>query len=139
MAQQPRGIRNNNPGNIVFSPSNNWQGQLPHAPQVEPRFSRFDTARNGIRALAKLLLNYRKVYGLRTVESLISRWAPSNENDTRAYAAAVSRDMGVPPQAGLHLDQNTLAALVTAIIRHENGQQPYSAELIGDAVREVLA
>ena len=97
------------------------------------------TCLSALRALAKLLLNYRKVYGLRTVESLISRWAPSNENDTRAYAAAVSRDMGVPPQAGLHLDQGTLSALVTAIIRHENGQQPYSAELIGNAVREVLA
>ncbi|MDN6861089.1 structural protein, partial [Pseudomonas sp. CAN2814] len=96
------------------------------------------TPQNGIRALAKLLLNYRKVHGLRTVESLIARWAPSNENDTRAYAAAVARELGVPPQAGLHLDQPTLAALVTAIIRHENGQQPYSAELIGNAVREVL-
>lgn len=74
MALQPRGIRNNNPGNIVWSARNNWQGQLPHDPQIEPRFCRFDTAHNGTRALAKLLLNYRKVYGLRTVESLIARW-----------------------------------------------------------------
>ncbi|WOT63232.1 structural protein [Pseudomonas aeruginosa] len=138
MALQPRGIRNNNPGNIVWSARNNWQGQLPHNPKIEPRFARFDTAHNGIRALAKLLLNYRKVYGLRTVESLIARWAPSNENNTRAYATAVARAMGVPPQAGLHMDQDTLAALVTAIIRHENGQQPYSAEQIAQAVREVL-
>lgn len=94
MALQPRGIRNNNPGNIVWSARNNWQGQLPHNPKVEPRFARFDTAHNGIRALAKLLLNYRKVHGLRTVESLIARWAPSNENDTRAYATAVARAMG---------------------------------------------
>nr|WP_237043559.1 hypothetical protein [Pseudomonas aeruginosa] len=43
--------------------------------------------------MAKLLLNYRKVYGLRTVESLIARWAPSNENNTRAYASAVARAM----------------------------------------------
>ncbi|OPD72823.1 structural protein, partial [Pseudomonas aeruginosa] len=26
MALQPRGIRNNNPGNIVWSARNNWQG-----------------------------------------------------------------------------------------------------------------
>ncbi len=38
MALQPRGIRNNNPGNIVWSARNNWQGQLPHDPQIEPRF-----------------------------------------------------------------------------------------------------
>ncbi|MBV5720082.1 structural protein [Pseudomonas aeruginosa] len=138
MALQPRGIRNNNPGNIVWSARNNWQGQLPHDPQIEPRFCRFDTAHNGTRALAKLLLNYCKVYGLRTVESLIARWAPSNENNTRAYASAVARAMGVPPQASLHLDQATLVALVTAIIHQENGQQPYSAEQIAQAVREVL-
>ncbi|HGY2308601.1 TPA: structural protein, partial [Pseudomonas aeruginosa] len=54
MALQPRGIRNNNPGNIVWSARNNWQGQLPHDPQIEPRFCRFDTAHNGTRALAKL-------------------------------------------------------------------------------------
>nr|WP_237043560.1 hypothetical protein [Pseudomonas aeruginosa] len=39
MALQPRGIRNNNPGNIVWSARNNWQGQLPHDPQIEPLLS----------------------------------------------------------------------------------------------------
>lgn len=139
MAQQPRGIRNNNPGNIVRSPSNPWKGELPHDAKVEPRFSRFDSAHNGIRALAKLLLNYRKLHGLRTVEGLISRWAPSNENDTKAYARAVAQEIGVPIQAPLHFDQATLGKMVTAIIRHENGQQPYSTEQIAAAVREVLA
>ncbi|HEP9155789.1 TPA: structural protein, partial [Pseudomonas aeruginosa] len=59
-------------------------------------------------------------------------------NNTRAYALAVARAMGVPPQASLHLDQATLVALVTAIIHQENGQQPYSTEQIAQAVREVL-
>lgn len=139
MALQPRGIRNNNPGNIDWSPRNNWKGQLPHDPKIEPRHCRFDTEHNGIRAIAKLLLNYRKLYGLRTVESLIARWAPSNENDTRAYAAAVARAVGVPARAGIRLNFETLVALVPAIIHHENGQQPYSVELIADAVRDALS
>lgn len=138
MSRLPRGIRNNNPGNIEYNPRNNWRGQLPHDVKVEPRFSRFDTPYNGIRALARLLLNYRKLHGLRTVEGLISRWAPSNENDTKAYARAVANRMGVSIQQPLHMDQNTLEQLVTAVIHHENGQQPYSAGLIADAVREVL-
>ncbi|CDM42403.1 structural protein [Ectopseudomonas oleovorans] len=139
MQTQPRGIRNNNPGNIDYNPRNNWQGQLPRDVKIEPRFACFDTAFNGIRALAKLLVNYRKIHGLRTVEGLISRWAPSNENDTKAYAHAVAAHLGVPIQAGIHLDQDTLEKLVTAIIRHENGQQPYSAELIASAVQAVQA
>lgn len=138
MGRQPRGIRNNNPGNIEYNARNNWRGQLPHDVKVESRFARFDTPYNGIRALARLLLNYRKLHGLRTVEGLISRWAPSNENDTRAYARAVATQMGVSIQQPLYLDQDTLERLVIAVIHHENGQQPYSTDLIAEAVREVL-
>lgn len=139
MQKQTRGIRNNNPGNIDYNPRNDWRGQLPPDPAVEPRFARFDSPLNGIRAIAKLLVNYRDKNGLRSVEALISRWAPSSENDTRAYARAVAAEVGVPSQIGIRLDQPTLEKLVTAIIRHENGQQPYPAELIANAVREVLA
>lgn len=139
MAEQPRGIRNNNPGNIDYNPRNTWRGQLPPDPAAESRFARFDTAQNGIRALAKLLTNYRKQYGLRTVEALIARWAPSNENDTRQYARAVATQLGVPITQPLRLDEPTLTGLVTAIIQHENGQQPYPITLIAEAVREALA
>lgn len=139
MAEQPRGIRNNNPGNIDYNARNTWRGQLPPDPAVESRFARFDTAQNGIRALAKLLANYRKQYGLRTVEALIARWAPSNENDTKQYARAVAAQLGVHIAQPLQLDPPTLERLVAAIIQHENGQQPYPAALIGAVVREVLA
>lgn len=139
MQKQTRGIRNNNPGNIDYNPRNQWRGQLPHDPQIEPRFARFDSPTNGIRALAKLLVTYRTKYGLRSVEGLISRWAPSSENDTRAYARAVAAEVGVPSQTILRLDPPTLEKLVAAIIHHENGRQPYPSELIADAVQEALA
>lgn len=138
MSQAPRGIRNNNPGNIDYNPNNAWRGQLPRDVKVEPRFARFDTPFNGIRALAKLLLNYRKIHGLRTVESLIARWAPSNENDTKAYARQVGQRMGISIYEPLTLNKATLQGLVTAIIWHENGQQPYSSELIADAIETVI-
>lgn len=139
MAEQSRGIRNNNPGNIDYNVRNNWRGQLPPDPAIEPRFARFDTAQNGIRALAKLLANYRKVHGLRTVEALVARWAPSNENDTKQYARAVAAQLGVNIAQPLQLDPPTLERLVAAIIQHENGQQPYPVALIAGAVREALA
>lgn len=139
MAKPTRGIRNHNPGNIDYHARNNWRGQLPHNPAIEPRFARFDSAQNGIRALAKLLTNYRKLHGLRTVEALIARWAPSNENDTKQYARAVAAQLGVHIAQPLHLDEPTLTGLVTAIIHHENGEQPYPPALIGAAVREVLS
>ncbi len=56
----PRSVRNNNPGNIDFNPRNTWQGQLGLEIGVaKPRFARFDDPENGIRALGRLLINYR--------------------------------------------------------------------------------
>lgn len=79
-----RGIRNNNPGNIDYNSANQWQGQLPHDPNIEKRFCRFESEIYGIRALMKLLSNYHK-NGYQSVYRTIDRWAPNVENNTSAY------------------------------------------------------
>ncbi len=145
----PRGVRNNNPGNIDFTPRNNWQGQLGLELGVpRPRFARFDTPENGIRALAKLLLNYRGKdgmpgvggQGIDTVRETISRWAPGHENDTAAYIAAVARAIGVEPESVIDVRRpQVLRALVVEIIKHENGRQPYADAVIDEGVRRALA
>lgn len=72
---------------------------------AKPRFARFDTPENGIRALGKLLQTYQRVYGLNTVAKIISRWAPSNENDTAAYVRSVERRIGLAPGAKIQLTE----------------------------------
>ncbi|KRW62322.1 hypothetical protein [Pseudomonas sp. TTU2014-080ASC] len=135
----PRGIRNNNPGNIDYNPVNDWRGQLAHVPTIEPRFCRFDSPQNGIRALGKLLLNYQRKHGLKTVRQIVNRWAPPKENDTGAYVSQVAKALGIDPDAPIDLSKKHLSPLVVSIIKHENGQQPYSAEVIGEGVRRALA
>ncbi len=121
-----RGIRNNNPGNIDYHPENNWKGQLAHNKAIESRFCRFSAPEYGIRAIIALLRNYQRKYGLNTVAGLISRWAPSNENNTNAYVSGVSKALGVTPGEAVSLsDTDTAIRLAKAIIRHENGSQPY--------------
>lgn len=118
-----RGERNNNPGNIRAA-SDTWQGQT----GSDGTFVTFATPQDGIRALAHLLRNYQVKYGLNTVRGLVGRYAPASENNTAAYVAAVAADMGVSPDQPLSLaDAGTLDALVTAIIRHENGRVVYAA------------
>ncbi len=143
-----RGLRNNNPGNIDYNPRNDWQGQLPPDPAIEKRFARFDTPENGIRALAKLLINYRGkdgmpgigLQGIDTVRETINRWAPSVENNTEAYVKAVSVEAGVLANESIDIrDRRILLGLVTAIIKHENGGNPYSPGVIADGVRRALA
>lgn len=149
MSQIPRGIRSNNPGNIDFNPRNDWQGQLGIEEGVtKPRFARFDSPENGIRALAKLLINYRGkdgmpgigLQGIDTVRETINRWAPSVENNTEAYIKQVSAAAGVMPNESITIrDPRILLAVVTAIIKHENGGNPYAPAVIVEGVRRALA
>ncbi|MBU8540179.1 structural protein [Falsiroseomonas tokyonensis] len=132
-----RGYRNKNPGNIDFNPANKWQGQVGRETTGSPpRFAVFETHEHGIRALAMLLTTYQDRHGLRTVAGIINRWAPPVENQTSAYAVAVSRALGNAPtdQIDLH-DYETMRKLVEAIIRHELGGNPYDAATIAAGLK----
>jgi len=148
MPPMTRGVRNCNPGNIDYNPRNQWLGQLAPDPAIEKRFARFDTAENGIRALAKLVLAYRGkdgmpgvgAIGIDTVREVVNRWAPGVENDTEAYIKAVADGVGVAPNQPIDLrNYRTLIAIVVGIIKHENGGVPYSAAVIAEGVRRALA
>ena len=122
-----RGIRNNNPGNI--RKGDPWQGLA--APPDDGEFCRFVAPEWGIRALARLLITYQDKHGLRQIRQIISRWAPPSENRTADYCRAVERDSGFKPDEKLDMHRwDDLRPLVMAIIRHENGGQPYSDSLI---------
>ena len=127
----PRGIRNNNPGNIRKS-GDAWQGLADIQP--DPEFFAFADPVYGIRALAKILRNYRDRYGLNTVQGIINRWAPPVENNTGAYVRMVANKVGVAPTEPLTWDAGQMRRLVSAIIQHENGKQPYSMATIADGI-----
>ena len=115
----PRGIRNNNPGNLRRS-RDNWQGLRPK--QTDPQFFQFTEMKWGYRALIKTLQNYRRVHGLRTLADMIARWAPENENNTAAYVKTVCQDLQVPATYEPDVDdRDTMCALAAAISRVENG------------------
>lgn len=120
----PRGIRNNNPGNIRRN-ADPWQGLADRQGDVE--FFTFKTPIYGIRALARTLIAYQDKHDLRSIRQIISRWAPPNENNTNAYIRAVATDTGQDADQILDMHRfDHLLPLTKAIIRHENGQQPYT-------------
>ncbi|MFT0866060.1 structural protein P5 [Pseudomonas sp. CAM1A] len=144
-----RGVRNNNPGNIDYNPRNAWQGQLGVEVGVaKPRFARFDSPENGIRALGKLLLNYRGKDGMPGVGKpgidtpieFISRWAPSTENNTTVYAQAIAKRLGVGVRDSIDISNpRVLRETIVGIIVHENGGNPYKGAVIDEGVRRALA
>lgn len=131
-ALRPRGIRNNNPGNIdwIADPAKRWRGMLALEPpgsvygkSYAARFGVFASAADGVRAIGKeLMLDWNR--GVRTVRGFINNWAPPNENDTGSYVRAVAGELGVGVDQVLRIDTD-LPRLVAAIIRHEQGEQPY--------------
>ncbi|HEX5278941.1 MAG TPA: structural protein [Micropepsaceae bacterium] len=138
----PRSVRNNNPGNIVRT-NIAWEGlaapdEMTPAQQTETRFCVFASPKWGFRALA-LDLHNKWHRGLHTVHQIMAVYAPSNENDTGAYVAAVCRMMGVGPDDRLQLDDpSQLASFCRAIAVHEAGGWMYSDDDLVEGVRMAL-
>lgn len=87
MNSSVRGIRNNNPFNIVKS-CHNWIGKIKG---VDPKFETFDTMYHGIRAGLKLLITYVE-RGIDTPKKIIARFAPAAENNVDNYVYYICRD-----------------------------------------------
>ena len=124
----PRGIRNNNPGNIRYT-GTRWQGLSD--PSSDGEYCIFINVRYGIRAMSKILKSYAG-RGLVSIEDIISTWAPDSENNTTSYIYSVAQRMGVDAREAL--DKSEWPALIEAIIYHENGVQPYSMQIIKEGV-----
>jgi hypothetical protein len=120
----PRGIRNNNPGNIRKS-SAHWQGMRDE--MFDSAFVEFTDPVFGLRAMMKIFLTYYHKYGLDTVQSIINRWAPPSENATDHYAAHVARKLGVKRYDLLDVPA-LLVPLAQAVVLHENGAPPRALE-----------
>lgn len=137
--KRPRGVRNNNPGNIRHS-SANWQGKAVEQP--DKAFVTFKEPRHGIRAMAVTLITYfdkRKAAdgtAIDTIEDVVKRWAPPNENDTLSYIRAVDRShpKALDEELDLH-DYDDLYPLVVALIAHENAGYKYPKAVVDAGLR----
>lgn len=114
----PRGLRNNNAGNIRISKTR-YLGEV--VPSSDRAFKQFKTMAWGYRAVFVLLDSYFRK-GLVTLRQMITRYAPPNENDTESYIRHVAQNAVVDPDAPLDVnDRNVMVLVVAAISKVENG------------------
>lgn len=114
----PRGLRNNNAGNIRISKTR-YLGEV--VPSSDRAFKQFKTMAWGYRAVFVLLDSYFRK-GLVTLRQMITRYAPPNENDTESYIRYVAQNAVVDPDVPLDVnDRNVMVLVVAAISKVENG------------------
>lgn len=131
LSEAPRGIRNNNPGNLIYTDIK-WNGKLPKHQNKDRRFEMFIAPVYGVRAMIKDL-KHDIEKGKNTVPALIEEYAPKFENNTEAYINTVCKDLKVSRQAILLPTKNTLKLLVFSISRVENNGNYISKELFDKA------
>lgn len=126
----PRGLRLNNPGNIRHVAGVIWKGQSPI--QTDPDFVQFIDALYGLRAIARILMSYARE-DIDTVQGVINRWAPPNENNSAAYVNAVCDQCAVGATTVIDI-HSMMPQLIEAIIQHENGEQPFTEQQIDQGI-----
>ena len=89
-------------------------------------FAQFDSLAYGYRAAFILLKQYYRKYRLKTIQGIISRWAPpSDGNATSKYLTFVCHKAGVEPAEQLPFiteDPMLWFCIVSAMAQQENGQ-----------------
>ena len=120
--QLPRGLRNNNPGNIEDGP---LARSLPGYAGSDGRFAKFDNPDNGLNAMDALLTSYGR-RGLKTVRDVISRWAPASDgNNVENYARYAGNGNPDAPVDLSNMQQRRQLAVRMA--QFENGMAPPAA------------
>lgn len=124
----PRGLRLNNPGNI--RPGAGFFGEIGD----DGGYAEFDSDAAGIRAIQRLLKTYGNQYGINTLRGLANRYAPpSDNNPTDNYIEFLSQQTGIDPDEPINLAERG-SEIIPAIIGFEQGQQPFSQDMINKAI-----
>lgn len=133
-----RGLRNNNPGNLIRT-SIKWQGKVSESQNQDTgrKFEQFINLTFGIRAMLKDLINDINK-GKNTVTKLIKEYAPPTENNTKAYIDAVCKTIGVKPNDTIKfVNEDFLLQIARAIFKVELGK--YHVEVTDYDIKEAIS
>jgi hypothetical protein len=114
----PRGIRNNNPGNLILT-NIPWQGKIPNSQNTDGHFEQFNSFIYGTRAMMKdLITDINR--GDNTILKLMYLYAPPHENPTESYIRGIETMSGVSRYKYISPLSNDFKKLVQSIANFEN-------------------
>lgn len=112
----PRGVRNNNVGNLIRTNSS-WKGKIPHDRSKDIKFEQFETYALGIRAMIYNLDKNYLLKGHNTIRKIIQKYTGNNTS----YMSFLSQRMGIGIDQNIKNSKSEIKKLTTAIARYENG------------------
>lgn len=129
-----RGLRNNNPGNLIAAPNSTGYDY-----GNDHRYVKFRSSRDGIAAMSRQLMLDAED-GLNTFDGLLRKYAPAKaKNNTQGYIDRVSKGTGFGPHEPLNMhDPNVLAKVIPHMIKVENIEQPYSYQEVMDGIMDSI-
>ncbi|MGJ5648914.1 hypothetical protein ACMGC7_18545 [Morganella morganii] len=129
-----RGLRNNNPGNLIAAPNSTGYDY-----GNDHRYVKFESSRDGIAAMSRQLMLDAED-GLNTFDGLLKKYAPAKaKNNTQGYIDRVSKGTGFGPHEPLNMhDPNVLAKVIPHMIKVENIEQPYSYQEVMDGIMDSI-
>ena len=121
----PRELRNNNPLNIRHN-ADVFQGEIKG---TDKSFKTFSSMPYGYRAAFVTLGTYLS-RGWNTIEKIIAKWAPPNENNTEGYIKSVEKWSGVPRSKELTAASGADYIMIVAAMSFvENGKNADISEV----------
>jgi hypothetical protein len=135
LGYEPVGLRTNNPGNILNS---QWQNDIPGyaGPVTSPNgltYASYTDPRWGLVAQNELLGRYHDM-GKTTINDVVNRYAPVDENNTAAQNAAYKQHLA--ETTGLDVNQPLTREQVQALgpvkTTFENGGRAFAGGPFGD-------
>lgn len=125
---KPRGLRNNNPGNIRKS-SQVFVGELKKS--TDKKFKQFESIAYGYRAMFRIITTYIKHRQLHRLDQIIERWAPGDDkNDTATYINFVCGVTKFKPDRIIdYRNENDMCMLVSAMSQMENGVKAVKSDV----------
>lgn len=128
------GYRNNNWLNVRYNDANKWLGQV--GPDAN-NYAQFESPLHGLRAADRVLENYGVKHGLDTIQDVVNRFAPPDDNNpTENYINFVSRKTGIAADSKIDLqDPGIRESLIAAMIQFETPDafKEYSSDLLQQA------
>lgn len=128
---EERGLRNNNPGNIVKTQIP-WIGKVD--PSQDPNFEQFKSMEYGLAAMLRVLWDYYHLYNRNDVLRIAKTYCPPGYD---RWAKGVAEHCGWAPDQPFEWSKKNLQKLSRAIAIQENGHE--NIQVVEEAFEQAWA